>query len=203
MIQRAGIIFVVSAPSGAGKTTLIQRLLEEFNTFAFSISYTTRKPRPNEINGQHYHFITEEEFIVLRNNNFFVEWAYVHGAYYGSPLEETRRLLAQGKDILFDIDIQGAQQLYNVLQQGFYVFILPPSYSILMERLKSRGTEDEESISRRLHNAMAEMQSATWFSAWIINDDVEKAYEKLRSTYITATLSPKNHPHLLQYIMQQ
>ncbi|MDE7468787.1 MAG: guanylate kinase [Desulfovibrionaceae bacterium] len=202
MNHRKGIVFVVSAPSGAGKTTLIRKLLDEFTTFSFSISYTTRKPRPNERDGEHYHFVTEEEFLVLKNNNFFVEWAYVHGAYYGSPLEETQRLLDEGKDILFDIDVQGAEQLYSVLKQGFYVFIIPPSYTTLVERLQSRGTEDQESIARRLNNAEEEIRAASWFSAWIVNDDLNSAYEKLRSAYITATLSPMCNPNLLEYLMQ-
>ena len=201
MSRRKGIVFVISAPSGAGKTTLIEKLLQEFTTFAFSISYTTRKPRPNEKDGEHYHFVTEEEFLILRDNNFFVEWACVHGAYYGSPLEETQRLLQQGRDVLFDVDVQGAKQLYTVLQQGFYLFITPPSYKALVERLQSRGTEDKKSIAQRLANAEEEMRAAHWFSAWIVNDNIEQAYEQLRSAYITATLSPACNPTLLDEIM--
>lgn len=203
MYTRQGIVFVVSAPSGAGKTTLIEKLLKEFDTFTFSISYTTRKPRNNEIDGIHYHFITEEEFLILKENKFFAEWAHVHGYYYGTPLEETRKLLGEGKDVLFDIDVQGAKQLYDVLRAGFYVFIIPPSYRELYERLQLRGTDDKETIARRMNNAESEMKSACWFSAWIINDDLEKAYQELRATYITATLSPSCNPQLLEQIMEQ
>lgn len=200
--ERTGIVLVLCAPSGTGKTTLTKRLLSEFPRFQFSISYTTRQPREGEVNGRDYHFVTEEEFTARQQAGFFAEWAEVHGNYYGTPKEETLRKLADGHDIIFDIDVQGAGQLHGSLKQGCYVFILPPSRAELEERLRGRGTDSEATIAKRLANAEKEMQQAHWFNAWIVNDDLDRAYDELRSAYLAATLSPGCHPGLVSDIMK-
>ncbi len=201
-VERTGIVLVLCAPSGTGKTTLTKRLLGEFPRFEFSISYTTRAPRAGEVDGRDYHFVTEAVFRARQQEGFFAEWAEVHGNYYGTPKEETLQKLAAGRDIIFDIDVQGASQLHGSLKQGCYVFILPPSRGELERRLKGRGTDDDATIAKRIVNAEKEMQQAHWFNAWIVNDDLERAYDELRSAYLAATLSPACHPALVSSIMK-
>ena len=162
---RSGVLLVVCAPSGTGKTTLIQRLRDEFPNFAYSISCTTRAPRGHETDGKDYHFLSVEEFLRRREAGFFAEWANVHGNYYGTPLAPVLETLKAGQDVLFDIDVQGAAQLHLSLPRGQYVFLLPPSLSELERRLRGRGTDDEASIARRLSNAASEIRQAHWFDA--------------------------------------
>ncbi len=200
--ERSGIVLVLCAPSGTGKTTLTRRLLTEFPRFAFSVSYTTRKPRNGEVDGKDYHFVTVEAFLRLRDAGFFAEWAEVHGNFYGTPLKATLDLLDEGRDVLFDIDVQGARQLRASLQRGRYVFIMPPSRDELEHRLRARGTDDEETIVRRLANAAKELREARRFDAWIVNDDLERAYDELRAAYIEETLSPECRSAFLDGLLQ-
>lgn len=200
--ERSGIVLVLCAPSGTGKTTLTRRLLTEFPRFAFSVSYTTRKPRNGEVDGKDYHFVTVEAFMRLRDAGFFAEWAEVHGNFYGTPLKATLDLLDEGRDVLFDIDVQGARQLRASLQRGRYVFIMPPSRDELEHRLRARGTDDEETIARRLANAAKELREARRFDAWIVNDDLERAYDELRAAYIEETLSPECRSAFLDGLLQ-
>ncbi|MDR3043970.1 MAG: guanylate kinase [Desulfovibrio sp.] len=200
--QRSGIVLVLCAPSGTGKTTLTKRLLAEFPRFAYSISYTTRQPRTGEVHGRDYHFVTVAEFTRLRDEGFFAEWAEVHGNFYGTPLQATLDMLRDGRDVIFDIDVQGASQLHGSLRQGCYVFILPPSRAELERRLRARGTDDEPTIQRRLANAAKELAQAHWFNAWIVNEDLETAYDELRAAYIAATLSPSCSPDLVGGLME-
>lgn len=200
--ERSGIVLVLCAPSGTGKTTLTRRLLAEFPRFAFSVSYTTRKPRSGEADGKDYHFVTVEAFLRLRDAGFFAEWAEVHGNFYGTPLKATLDLLDEGRDVLFDIDVQGARQLRASLQRGRYVFIMPPSRDELEHRLRARGTDDEETIARRLANAAKELREARRFDAWIVNDDIDRAYDELRAAYIEETLSPECRSAFLDGLLQ-
>lgn len=201
-VDRSGIILVLCAPSGTGKTTLTKRLLNEFSRFAFSISYTTRAPRKGEVDGKDYHFVSKETFYTLREEGYFAEWAEVHGNYYGTPKQETLDMLAAGKDVIFDIDVQGASQLHGSFKQGCYVFILPPSRAELEKRLNGRGTDNTTTIAKRIANAEKEMAQAHWFTAWIINDDLERAYDELRSVYLAATLSPACRPDLVEKLRE-
>ena len=199
---RTGVALVICAPSGTGKTTLTKRLLQEFPRFAFSVSCTTRASRANERDGVDYEFVNREEFEKRRDAGFFAEWAEVHGNYYGTPLEATLRYLAEGRDMLFDIDVQGASQLRNTIPGARLVYILPPSRTELERRLRSRGTETEESITRRLSKATNELAQARWFNLWVINDDLEQAWQELRAAYIAATLSPIWRPHFLNSLLK-
>lgn len=200
--ERSGIVLVLCAPSGTGKTTLTRRLLAEYPRFAFSVSYTTRQPRSGEVDGRDYHFVTVEAFLRLRDAGFFAEWAEVHGNFYGTPLKATLDLLDEGRDVLFDIDVQGARQLRASLQRGRYVFIMPPSRDELERRLRARNTDDEPTIARRLANAAKELREARRFDAWIVNDDIERAYDELRSAYIEETLSPECRAAFLDGLLQ-
>lgn len=197
-MKRHGIALVISAPSGAGKTTLINRLREEFPHFGYSVSCTTRAPRAGERDGQDYHFWTRARFEEQREAGYFAEWAEVHGNMYGTPLEPLRRMLEQGQDVLFDIDVQGARQMKESLREAVFLFILPPSMAELEKRLHGRGLDSEETIARRLRNACTELREAPWYDYLVVNDDVEAAYARLRAAYIAATLRPLCHPDLVR-----
>lgn len=187
---RSGVALVICAPSGTGKTTLIKRLVAEFPRFAFSISCTTRDPRPGEVPGKDYLFLSEEEFKHRRDTGYFAEWAEVHGNFYGTPLQATQNLMSRGRDVLFDIDVQGALQLRQTIPSAWFIFILPPSRPELKRRLEARGTEEPEALATRLVNASQELEQAYWFNFWIVNGDLEKAWQELCAAYVAATLAP-------------
>lgn len=201
VLTRLGLLLVVSAPSGTGKSTLIRRLCAEFPHLAFSISFTTRSPRPGEINGREYHFVSQAEFAALRDQNVFAEWAEVHGHFYGTSRPAVENMLAQGRDVLFDIDVQGARQLRKAFPQGAYVFLLPPSRAALEARLRGRGTEDGDALAKRLGNAKKEIQQADFFDFQIVNDDLQQAYQSLQAVYLTQRLRSDCNPNLSQTIM--
>ena len=186
----AGMMLVISAPSGTGKSTLIRRLTAEFQEFAFSVSCTTRAPRPGEVDGREYHFLTRGEFEARRETAFFAEWAEVHGNLYGTPRKATADLLNAGRDVIFDIDVQGARQLKASMGQGCYVFVFPPSREALERRLTGRGTDSAEVVARRLAAARGEIADSQWFDHWIINEDLQLAYDRLRSVYLAEKTRP-------------
>ena len=200
-MPREGIALVLSAPSGAGKTTLIKRLLAEFPHIGYSVSCTTRQPRQGEVDGKDYIFLSREEFEKRRCQGYFAEWAEVHGNFYGTPLEPVKKCLHQGKDLLFDIDVQGAAQLKLSLAEAMFLFILPPSLEELEHRLRGRGLDDEPTIERRLANAKTEILEARWYDAMIVNDNLDQAYDTLRSVYVAAGLAPSRNPGLLEEIL--
>lgn len=200
-MNRRGFMLVICAPSGTGKSTLVRRLREEFPRLAFSISCTTRPPREGEVNGVDYHFLDREDFIARRDEGYFAEWAEVHGNFYGTPKQATLDLLEQGRDVLFDIDVQGAAQLRDSMQEGAYVFLFPPSFASLRERLQGRGTDNDDTIRRRLDNAPGEIERARDFDFWVVNDDLDTAYDQLRGVYIAESLRPPYRPGLPQQII--
>ncbi|MCR5257944.1 MAG: guanylate kinase [Desulfovibrio sp.] len=199
--MRLGTALVLSAPSGAGKTTLVKKLIQEFPNFGFSISFTTRAPREGEVDGRDYRFTTKEDFLQRRDRGEFAEWAMVHGNCYGTPLAPLREMLQQGRDVLFDIDVQGAAQLRLSLPHARLVFILPPSMQELERRLRSRGTDAEDVIQVRLANARAEMREARWFDDIVLNDRLDRAYADLRAAYLAATLAPSLHTSLIDSLI--
>ncbi len=180
----SGLLFIICAPSGTGKSTLIRKMLQEFGNFNFSLSYTTRSPRAGEKQGREYYFVEQEEFLDLVRKDFFAEWAEVHSNYYGTPYEEISRITDQGIDVLFDIDIQGARQLSRNMQNRVLIFVLPPGKQVLEQRIQGRGTDSQEEIQKRLDKAKEELQAAEEFDYCITNQDLEQAYDKLRSIYI-------------------
>lgn len=200
-MERTGVVLVVCAPSGAGKTTLIKRLMLEFPQIGYSVSYTTRAPRQGEVNGRDYEFVSRRNFLEFRQAGHFAEWAEVYGNFYGTPLNSTLDLLRAGRDLLFDIDVQGAAQLRLTLPAGRYVFVLPPSLAVLEKRLRERAQDSGEAIVRRLQAATREIGEAHWFDAWIVNDNLENAYDCLRAIYIAATLAPARRPLLPRTIL--
>jgi len=201
MIERTGLPLVISAPSGTGKSTLIAKLHQEFPSFAFSVSCTTRAPRPGEVDGKDYRFLDRTTFLDLRDTGFFAEWAEVHGNFYGTPLEATQEILSQGNDIIFDIDVQGARQLKESMPQSCFVFLFPPSFDVLKKRLAKRGTDSCEVIATRLANARDELDQCDLFEFWIVNDDLETAYKELRAVYLAARTRAFHFPGLKQALL--
>ncbi|MDR0777311.1 MAG: guanylate kinase [Azonexus sp.] len=177
----AGNLYVVAAPSGAGKTTLVRLLLEHEPAVRLSISTTTRAPRPGEADGREYHFVDAAAFRAMIDRHDFLEWAEVHGNFYGTSQKWIAEQLAAGADVLLEIDWQGAQQVRAQFPQAIGVFVLPPSMEELARRLSERGTDSNEVVARRLAAAQAEMRHVGEFDYAIINDRLEQALEELRA----------------------
>lgn len=179
-MDKQGTLLVVSGPSGAGKGTLIQTLLDTRSCVMTSVSATTRAPRPGEQEGVHYFFVSPETFQEMIDRDAFLEYAHVFGTtYYGTPRAFVEQKLTQGIDVILDIDVQGAMNVKRALPQAVLVFILPPSYAVLKQRLTSRGTESVEQIERRLQTAKNEIQYLDKYDYCIVNDTVEAAGKKL------------------------
>jgi len=176
------ILLIVSSPSGAGKTTLCSKLLNEFEDVRFSVSHTTRKPRPNEVDSRDYHFVDDETFDSMIDDELFIEWAHVHGNRYGTAHTEVRSAATEGRDLIFDVDYQGARQIKSHYPNAVGIFVLPPSIKELRRRLSSRGTETPESLERRFEAALNEISHHDEFDYLLLNDDVEIAYrDRLRA----------------------
>ena len=184
------MMLVLSGPSGVGKGTLGKRLIEE-EGFGFSVSCTTRGPRPGEKHGVDYLFITREEFLSRRAANGFLETATVHDEFYGTPREPAERAMAEGRDFLLDIDPQCGVQVMESVPEAVSVFLLPPSWEALEARLRGRGTETEEKIQKRLHNARQEVKYLPHYDYCIVNDDLDEAWKELRGIVRAERLSTK------------
>ena len=180
-----GIPFIVSAPSGAGKTTLCKKAVAFFPGLRHSVSYTTRPPRAGEVNGEDYWFIENSEFDRMAESGEFLEYAGVHGKRYGTSKKDLLGLLEKGIDVILDIDVQGAEKTRGRLSGGVYIFILPPSVEACEERLKTRASDSPEEIKKRLKIALDEIKKAPEYQYIIINDDLDAAFEKLRSIIIS------------------
>jgi guanylate kinase len=181
-----GGVFVVSAPSGAGKTTLCGRLVAGLGGLVFSVSVTTRSPREGERQGVDYHFVTHEEFESRRRDGEFLEWAVVDGQLYGTSAAMVRGAIAQGTDVLLDIDTQGAASVRRLLPEAVLVFIMPPGQRELRERLTRRGTEAPDALARRLALARGEIEKWPLYDYVVVNDDLDAAHEQLRGIVLAA-----------------
>ena len=178
---RRGILFVLSGPSGAGKSTLSRRLLDDVEDLEFSVSYTTRPPRPGEIDGEHYQFVDDATFQRMVDEGVFLECARVHGQSYGTGRRVTESRLAEGTDLLLDIDVQGGRQIRESGVDAVLIFILPPDFATLESRLRARSDEDGGDVGDRLSIAASEAAEYSNYDYLVINDDLERAYEELRS----------------------
>ncbi|MBM9513737.1 guanylate kinase [Desulfogranum marinum] len=181
----SGTLFVLSAPSGCGKTTMVREVMRQLPNLVFSISHTTRQPRNKEQHGVNYYFVSPDAFIELRDRepSGFLEWAEVHGNFYGTSKQEVEQQQAAGKDVILDIDVQGAGQVMSKASP-VTIFIAPPSMQELERRLRGRGTEDDATISLRMQNAKKEMEAAVLYDYLIVNDVLEEAIDCLKSIII-------------------
>ena len=174
-----GILFVVSAPSGGGKGTLIQRVLNKVPNLSYSVSFTTRAPRNGEENGREYFFVTREKFEQMVAAGEFLEWAHVHSKLYGTARDQVAREIAEGRDIILEVDVQGAASVRALITDSVSIFILPPSFKILKERLQSRGTDSPEELVLRLRNAPTELKDYSAFQYVILNDKLDRAANQM------------------------
>lgn len=186
MSQATGNVFLISAPSGAGKSSLVNALLAHDPSIRLSVSCTTRPPRPGEVDGKDYRFLTEGDFEALRNDNQLLEWAQVHGNYYGTPRDLIDQAVGAGQNVILEIDWQGAQQVRKLFPATISIFILPPSIEALRERLQNRGQDPEDVIARRVHAASAEISHAPEFEYVIINQEFSVALQELEQIVHTA-----------------
>jgi guanylate kinase len=179
--KNAGLLIILSSPSGTGKTTITKRLVEENPELILSVSYTTRAPRKGEKEGRDYFFVSEEKFERMRAEGMFLEWAVVHGAFYGTPRDFVEKNLSYGKDIVLTVDVKGAKQVKEKYPDSVSIFILPPSIKELEKRLKDRETESEEEIEKRMEIASWEKKHADSYDYRVVNDKLENAVEKILS----------------------
>jgi guanylate kinase len=195
MKRGEGLLFVVSAPSGAGKTTLCRALSDSIENLTHSISYTTRKPRPGEIDGRDYYFVTEERFRNMVQAGDFAEWAKVHSNLYGTSRRVLSEMRAEGTDVILDIDTQGAGQIKEKCQDAVFIFIMPPSLEILEERLRNRKSDNEDEIKKRMRRARDEIRDYTMYDYIIVNRDFDRALTELRSVVLAERCRTKLVEH--------
>lgn len=189
--ERRGILFIISAPSGTGKTTLCKQIAAVVPQLWHSISYTTRKPRPGETNGREYHFVDEAVFLQMIERNEFVEWAHVYGHHYGTPRKPLAEKLEQGLDVLLEIDVQGAKLVKKQFEDAVFIFILPPSLDVLHARLQTRAGDSPEEIQRRLQKAKEEVWSYREYYYIVRNEDLGQSLKELESIFIAERIKTK------------
>lgn len=185
MMPSKGHLFIISAPSGAGKTTLCRAVRDEFRELKYSVSHTTRSPRKGETHGVDYYFIKKEEFVSGIENGKWAEWAMVHDNYYGTSSEYLSATLDAGENILLEIDVQGAKQILKAFPTAITIFIMPPSLSVLKQRLEERGTDNPDVIEKRLKNATQEINNRDFYQYVVINDDLQQAIAEIKAIFKT------------------
>lgn len=190
-MQKKGMLVVISGPAGVGKGTLCRALLAQSTDLEYSVSVTTRPSRPGETNGKEYYFRSKEEFQKMIDDGELLEWAEFLGNFYGTPRFHVQAMLNQGKTIILEIDIQGAQQVKSQCSEGVFIFIVPPSFTVLSERLRGRGTESEEVIQNRLARAVEELENVKDYDYIIENKDIDVAVERLKSIIVAENSSTK------------
>jgi guanylate kinase len=196
-------LLILAACSGTGKSTLTKALLSSASNLRLSVSHTTRSARAGEVDGEHYHFISKDQFLAMIKENAFVEWAEYAGNYYGTSHAEIENKTNQGLDLLFDVEVKGAGNLKNAYPHAVSCFVLPPSWQVLEDRLRNRGTETEESIQKRLNTGKKELLNAHEFDYMIINDDVTRAVVDLNTVYLSAKLKTSAQIGKLEAILKE
>ena len=196
-----GNLIIISSPSGGGKGTLIREVLEKVPHVGYSISHTTRTPRYGEDNGTHYHFVSKEEFDAYRDKGGFLEYAEVHGNFYGTTLEQTERITNSGKDVILEIDVQGAATVMEKMPKAVSIFIMPPSYDVLRARLMARATEGMKDLELRLKNALGEAVQFSRFGYVVVNDEISAASNKLAAIILAERQRPYRQGELIHGIL--
>ncbi len=202
IFSKEGQIFVVTAPSGTGKTTIINMIRKDMRGVGYSISHTTRKPREGEVNGYHYYFVDRVEFEKMVEAHEFIEWAIVYDQLYGTSISSMNRELSSGKDLLMDLDIQGAEEIERRFPESLSIFILPPSMEILKERLKRRSTNDKVNVDLRMKKAVEEIQRCRDYDFIIVNDDLNEATREIEAIIIAQRANKKRRFPLVQKIFR-
>lgn len=197
-----GILFIITSPSGGGKGTLIKEILRTVANIGYSVSYTTRSRRENEVHGKNYFFISPEEFSDLTESDEFLEFASVHGNYYGTSRRQVENEISAGRDIILEIDVQGAENVMRKIPEAVSIFILPPSFDVLRNRLTARRTENEADLQLRLKNARIEVQFYKHFDYLIVNDVKEKAVEDLKAVIHAERLLCDRQEDVVQSIIE-
>ena len=193
-----GRTFIISGPSGVGKSTVLKELFKDRDDLYFSVSATTREPRPGEVDGVHYHFISDDALLPMAERDELLEHAGYAGNFYGTPRIPVDEALAQGRDVMLEIDVQGAQQIYAKRPDAVRIFLAPPSWTELEHRLVGRGTDSAEKIQQRLRRARDEMALAADYDYFIINDDVERAAAELNDIFRVEHFKPTERIHLVK-----
>lgn len=198
-----GFLLVLSGPSGSGKGTVSQALMQKRNDIRFSISATTRKPRPTEVNGENYFFLSKEEFENMQENGGFLESAYVHTNYYGTPKQFVFDEIDKGEIVLLEIDVQGALQIKKNYKEAVFIFLLPPTMDELRSRIVKRGTETEEDINTRFNNAFKELDFVGEYDFFVVNDKVENAVNDIEAIIHSERLRVKRHKDIKFNVLNQ
>lgn len=180
----SGSLFIISSPSGGGKGTLIREVLKIVPNVGYSVSFTTREPRADEKQGRNYFFVSIEEFESMRESGAFLEWAQVHGNFYGTAFAQVENEIKNGRDVILEIDVQGAESVKSLVSDAIGIFIMPPSYAALSERLEKRGSENSADLVLRLRNARTEVARYNEFDYIIINDEVNRAANQLAAIFL-------------------
>ncbi len=201
--REKGLLFVVSAPSGTGKTTLCRAMTRIFPGLHYSVSYTTRPPRPGDENGRDYHFVTLSEFQRMIESGEFAEWAEIYGHRYGTSKTILQKVREEGRDVILDIDEQGARQVRDKNLSGIFILILPPTLPELKRRLAGRNTEEKAALEERLQKARSEMAEARWYDYIIMNDELEKAEERLKAIILAEHCRRERMMAALQGLLEE
>ncbi|MCJ8345657.1 guanylate kinase [bacterium] len=179
-MSRQGVVMVISGPSGSGKSTICGHILKENESrFGLVVSHTSRAPRKGEVDGEHYHFLSKEQFLKNKENGFYLEWAEVHGNLYGTPSDQVEELVAQEKNVILEIDVQGGLQVKAKLSKAVLIFVSPPSFKVLENRLRGRETDSNDVIVKRLDNAVGEMQKSKQYDYFVVNEELENAIDEI------------------------
>ncbi|TJX16162.1 guanylate kinase [Tissierella creatinini] len=198
-----GFLLVLSGPSGSGKGTVSEALMNKRDDIVFSISATTRKPRPNEVNGENYFFLTHDEFEMMKKNGEFLESAFVHTNYYGTPKRFVMDEIEKGEIVLLEIDVQGALQIKKNYKEAVFIFLLPPTMDELRNRIVKRGTETEEDINTRFSNAFKELDFVGEYDFFVVNDEVENAVKDIEAIIAAERLRVKRHKDIKLSVMSK
>ncbi len=197
---KKGQLFVITAPSGTGKTTIIDIIRKKIEGIGYSVSHTTRPPRTGEVNGVHYYFVTRKDFEKMIEAHEFVEWAVIYDHLYGTSMSSVESTLSSGKDLLLDLDIQGAQEIKKQFPEATLIFILPPSLEILHERLQGRSSQDDTSIGLRMGKAAEEIRKCRDYDYLVINDDLNQAAREVEAIIIAQRAKTERRFPLVQEI---